>query len=96
MSFRDPSRVGTAAKIAASIALFNFLAYVTATSVLGGDAVNGHIADGHYYLAMHGRTTEVSRAVFEYSLWHTYALWITFAVAIGLWLLERRRQTSGP
>jgi hypothetical protein len=96
MSFRAPSPVSTAAKIAAGMAILNFVAYVAATYILGGDAVNGHIADGHYYLAMHGHTTEVSRVVFEYSLWHTYALWITFAVAIGLWLLERRRHPPGP
>jgi hypothetical protein len=58
-------------------AILNIVAYWITALVLGGDAWNGGIRNGHYYLANHGRLTEVTRAVFEFSLWHTYVLmWI--------------------
>lgn len=74
-------------RIAAWVTALNFVAYVITACILGGDAWNGRIQQGHYYLSMHGHLTEVSRAMFEYSLWHTYVLWINFAVIIALRLL---------
>ena len=59
----------------------NFFLYVLVASLLGGDAVNGRAEAGHYFLANHGRTTEVSSTVFHFSLWYTYLLIAHFAVA---------------
>jgi hypothetical protein len=64
------------------IAIINFFAYLVMTTRLGGDAVNGKFENGHYYLANHGRLTEVSKEVFNYSRWHTYSLWITHPLAV--------------
>lgn len=37
------------------IAIYNFLAFVVISLIIGGDAVNGHETVGHYYLANHGK-----------------------------------------
>jgi hypothetical protein len=71
------------------VCLLNFAAYVITAIILGGDAWNGRIRDGHYYLAWHGRLMEVSRAVFEFSWWHTFALWTIWAIMAVLGVLER-------
>ncbi len=67
----------------AGIGLANFFAFFVAVLCLGGDAVNGKIAAGHYYLMSHGRYTEVNEAVFAYSKWHVYSLWITHPLAFA-------------
>ena len=82
----------TATRIAAYLWVLNFSIYVAAAIALGGDAINGHATGGHYYLAMHGRSTEVSRAIFEYSRWHTYVLWTHFALVAVLTLIARARK----
>ena len=61
--------------------IVNFLAYCLMAAHLGGDAINGKMAAGHFYLANHGRYTEVSEAVFNYSRWHTYGVWVTHPLA---------------
>jgi hypothetical protein len=69
----------------------NFVLYAFIASWLGGDAFNGHSSGGHYYLAMHGHLTEVSRTAFEYSLWHTYVL-IAHFIVVGVvqWRSRKR------
>ncbi len=80
--------------VVVGIALINFFAYVGISVYLGGDAVNGTIRNGHYYLMSHGRYTEVSQDVFDYSRWHTYSLWIThpLAFAFAFWYTRIRRE----
>ena len=48
----------------------NFFVFVLASVYLGGDALNGHIEAGHYFLCAHGRCTEVSSSIWHYSYWH--------------------------
>ena len=43
--------------------------------------MNGHVADGHHYLSGHGKLTEVSPAVFQYSRLHTIASFVLLAMA---------------
>ena len=57
-------------KATAILALINFVAFVSVSIYLGGDAVNGYIRDGHSFVCAHGSCTEVSRAVWTYSYWH--------------------------
>jgi hypothetical protein len=80
--------------IVALAALANFVVYVAIASSLGGDAINGYIQNGHYYLAMKGRAVEVSRAVFMYSRWHTVVLLIHITLAVVLHMLSRRRRRA--
>jgi hypothetical protein len=74
-----------------------FVAFAITSFSLGGDALLGGTYNGHYYLALSrlGHRTEVSRAVFEFSLWQVYALgWIgaiTGVLNILHALLARRR-----
>lgn len=45
------------------IGVANFVIFAAESLALGGDALNGHATGGHYYLASHGKLTEVSQAV---------------------------------
>jgi hypothetical protein len=45
----------------------NFLAFFAVSAALGGDALNGHVTDGHYFVASHGTYTEVSQAAWTAS-----------------------------
>ena len=63
------------------LALINFLAFLFVALSIGGDAVNGYARDGRFFLKNHGTVTEVSEAVFTYSKWHVYSLWVNFGAA---------------
>lgn len=52
------------------LAAANFFAFVAGSMYLGGDALNGFIRAGHYFLCAHGSCVEVSKAVWRYSYWH--------------------------
>ncbi len=69
----------------AGIWVLDFAIYSAISSYLGGDAVNGHIAAGHYYLMAHGQLTEVTHSVYRYSLWHTYIL-VTHLIITAVWI----------
>jgi hypothetical protein len=58
----------------AALWIANFVVYVLAATYLGGDAINGHVIEGHYFLGYKGRFTEVSRPIYLYSRWHTIGL----------------------
>ena len=68
-------------RLAFFAALLNFAVFWVVAVRLGGDAVNGRRQDGHFYLASHGKYTEVSERVFTYSRLHTYSVWITHPLA---------------
>ncbi len=65
-----------------ALGVINFAVFFVVALIIGGDAVNGYAANGHYYLASHGRYTEVSRHIFIYSRWHVYSLFITHPAAM--------------
>lgn len=60
----------------------NFTVFVIMAIYLGGDAVNGTVYHGHYFLMSHGRYTEVSKKVFDYSKWHVYSVMVTHPLAL--------------
>ena len=64
------------------VGIANFAAFAIVASILGGDAVNGKVQDGHFYLGSHGRYTEVSQATYDYSRAHTHSVWVTHPLAI--------------
>ncbi len=81
----------------AAVAIVNFVSFVI-IAVLIGDAGNGKIASGHYFLASHAGLTEVSAAVFTYSQWHSRSLFVTHPlgmIAIG-WISFRRKRRQRP
>jgi hypothetical protein len=67
----------------AALGILNFAAFAIAATCLGGDAVNGRSENGRYFFSSHGKDTEVSRAVFNYSRIHVYSVWITHPLAIA-------------
>ena len=76
------------AYILIALGILNFTAYWIISGALGGDAINGKDEGGRYYLSSHGRYTEVSRSIFEYSRFHTYSLCLTHPlVFIGILIL---------
>jgi hypothetical protein len=57
----------------AILAMINFIVFVVGSVYLGGDALNGYVQAGHYFVCAHGHCTEVSIATWHYSYWHAYA-----------------------
>jgi hypothetical protein len=80
-----------------TLGLGNFLAYTLAYGYLGGDAPNGHVADGEYYLKGHflwrlaGKSSDpVPRGVWMYSFVHSISIYPTIAgVLVSMLILAR-------
>ena len=70
-----------AERVLLNLVMLNFALFFGVALALGGDAVNGTVRDGHYYLMNHGKYTEVSRAVFRYSMVHTISVFVSFPLA---------------
>ena len=70
-----------AAVVIRYLAVLNFTALVLGMIFLGGDALNGHVTESHYYLSWHGSLTEVSPAIFQYSRVHTIASLVLLVIA---------------
>jgi hypothetical protein len=77
-------------RIVSLLWIANFAIYAAVALWLGGDAVNGHSEAGHYFLAMHGHATEVSRGVFKFSRWYTYFLMAHFSIALVCGVIQQR------
>ena len=78
-----------------AIAVINFAAFVVIADLLGGDALNGYAAHGHYFLAYHRKLTEVSRATFEYSVVHALSVFVTHGLAIFVgWKWTQQKKAS--
>jgi hypothetical protein len=81
--------------------VLNFVSFAAIASLLGGDALNGHARDGHYYLVSHNAAIEVSKTVYDYSWWHAVAsisqLAVTLAAAgiLNLALILRDAYSRG-
>lgn len=65
------------------LAFINFAVFLVVASKIGGGADNGRVVGGRYFLGDHGRYTEVSRAVYNYSLIHGASTLITHALFFG-------------
>jgi hypothetical protein len=80
-----------------AVGILNFLIFVAIATYLGGDAVNGKVEGGHYYLfgvrSEPGRGkvyTEVSERVFIYSKWQVYSVCVTWPLVIAAAIAENR------
>jgi hypothetical protein len=80
--------------------MLNFASFVAGSIYLGGDALNGCIKDGHYYIYGNHLTgpkvrKEVSEAVFEYSKWHGYIAFASWPVVMAAaFVVSQRRKRS--
>jgi hypothetical protein len=70
------------------VALLDFVLLFAASFCIGGDAVNGKIENGKYYVWGYRHQggvkgfTEVSRAVYDFSRWQVYSVWATWSVML--------------
>lgn len=75
-------------QIACCIGTLNFIAFVTLAFHFGGDALNGKVENGHYYVlgvatrATHKIYTEVSKQIWNYSRIHAISVMLTWPVLI--------------
>lgn len=72
-------------------AIANFLIFFV-IGVFIGDALNGKIEEGHYYLSNHGNLLEVNYVVFMYSKLHALSMLVTHPlgmIAAGLSWITR-------
>ena len=95
-----------AAHVFMLVTILNFVIFAAVATYLGGDAVNGRIEGGRYYLfgvrtenGWKKRHTEVSERVFTYSKWHAYSVIVTWplmmAAGIGAQRLKKRAAAFG-
>jgi len=61
----------TAGRLLALVVVINFVTFLVVGHWLGGSAWNGKVEAGKFFLADHGRYTEVTEGVYWYSWWHT-------------------------
>jgi len=64
------------------VAIVNFFIFYFNSISLGGDALNGKIENGQYYVGLHGRYTAVSQQEFEINKFHAYFLFISWPLAM--------------
>lgn len=62
--------------------MINFLLFGLIALSIGGDAINGKVEEGRYYLNNHGHYTEVGYIVFIYSKLHALIVITTFPLLI--------------
>jgi hypothetical protein len=84
--------------IAMIVALLDFVLFLAGALYFGGDAVNGKIAPGRYYLwgyhsGMKGYI-EVSHTIFQYSKWHAYSVLVTWPLMLVAVASRRIGRTS--
>ena len=90
----------TAERIARALfftALVNFGLFVFMSAMLGGDAISGSSANGHYFLRSHGQLTEVSRGIFLYSRVHALSVFVTHPLgilAVALLVVKRTKRSA--
>jgi hypothetical protein len=68
--------------------IVNMILCLAGAFILGGDALNGYIEDGHYFVASHGTITEVTHIQWVYSCIHTSFMIVNVLVVgvVFFWL----------
>jgi hypothetical protein len=64
------------------LAIINFAAFAIGSLVLGGDALNGKVENGTYYVAHRGTHAEVSQVAWWYSYTHAISVFVTHPLGI--------------
>jgi len=83
------------------LCILNFIAFAVCSIIYGGSAGNGYIDGERYYFSDHGKVTEVSEQIWNYSSLHTKSLFITHPLAFILlitlgikWEARRKMKTN--
>lgn len=94
LRFRELHRITRALLV---LALLDFVFFAALTVALGGDAADGAIRDGRYYVGNHGVLREVGRAAWALSRALGYSLYAVWAAAIAAFAVDsfRRREEPG-
>jgi hypothetical protein len=74
--------LGVVAALVFGFALYSFAVVFGDSMRLGGDALNGYEANGHYYVSSHGKTTEVSREDWQASEQHATRVFVTHPLGL--------------
>lgn len=75
----------------------NITVFLMIIGMIGGCACSGKIEDGRYYVGNRGKYTEVSAAVYRYSLYHSYSVMVTHPLgfaAMGLSNLVKKLEAK--
>lgn len=78
------------------LGLSNFIAYAVVYAIIGGDAPNGYIRDGLYYVRGHfvhrtiGYEQDVPKWVWVYSYLHSISIWPSIAAVLLAMLVLAR------
>lgn len=75
------------------LGLFNFTAYTVLYAYIGGDARNGRVESGSFFVRghflhdLHGHDAEVSKPIWLYSYAHSVTIWPTIGVVLCAMLI---------
>ena len=72
----------------------NFFVFFLTSFLIGGSGSIGKIQHGKYYVANHGKYTEVSQTMFEFSRIHSTFSIITLVTALLVVLLSCRKASG--
>jgi hypothetical protein len=83
-------------KLGIAVGIGNYLLYAAMALAWGGDALHGHVAHGHYYLATNGAFVEASQSLFLFCKWLAYSLLLTFPLGLlgACFLTPSRREAD--
>lgn len=93
LRFKELHRITRALLV---LALLDFLFFAALTVALGGDAADGAVRDGRYYVGNHGVLREVSRAAWTLSRSIGYSLYVVWAGAIAAFAVDSLRKRDEP
>ena len=81
-------------KALAVVLMLNFIAWSVGLLVLGGEAVHGRIENQRYYVVGRSGSTEVSREAYNYSLYHTYSVFVLGPLCVVAILVAKRKKAQ--
>ncbi len=92
----DKRNVNVLAIVAAVLGALNYGVWLKTSLDLGGNALSGGVHDGHYFVANHGRSVEVTPEQWERSRLHTLSIFVTqplLLISLGYlaWSAKRGR-----
>jgi hypothetical protein len=48
-----------------AVTLVNFVVFVLVSAYIGGDALNGYVSHGHFFVCGHGRFAQVTSSIWN-------------------------------
>jgi hypothetical protein len=79
---RRSRALGAVAAVLVAFGFYNFFSFMVESDRLGGDAVNGHAENGHYFVSNHGRDHEVTAEEWARSRRHAHSVMVSHPLAM--------------